>query len=178
MPVCPSCGVAYMDGERHACAVGRYGVVARLLPAQWSRRRSLVVFGLAAGLVWALTPYTLYGFRQLDRLVMLAVAGSITGVAMAFAMAMPLRGLGREGTMVVGLFALPTGAFVFGTVLWSVSFLVAVIVPGAMQPSGNPIASGSHTLVGLAWVWPLTLLATPVGMWTTFQLRGVVEARK
>ena len=167
-----------MEGERHACAVGRYGVVARLLPAQWSRRRSLVMFGLAAGLMWALTPYAFYGFRQLDGLVTTAVAGPITGVVMAFAMAMPLRGLGREGTMVVGLFALPAGAFVFGAVLWSVSFLVAIVVPGGMPPSGNPIASGSHALVGLVWVWPLTLLATPVGPWTTFQLRGVVEARE
>ena len=176
MPVCPDCGVAYLPGESHACG-RKPSYLRRLLPSQWSRHRCALVFGLIAGFVWAMTPFGIYGIRQVDQLLLPAVAGPITGAVMAFLLAKPLSQLGGDGTTVVGFFALPMGAFVFGAMMWGVDFLASLVVPGGRPPLGDPIDSGFHALVGLAWVWPLTLLATPVAIWTSFQLRGLVETR-
>ena len=172
MPICPECGIAYMDDERHSCEP-EPSTVSRLLPSHWSRRRSLTVFGIIAGLVWAIAPFAFDGFRRVDLLPLTAIAGPTTGIIMSFAMARALRGLGREGTLVVGLFVLPAGTFLFGTVLW----LASRLVPGTPL-DGSPAAAGAQSVLGLAWVWPLTLLVTPLAMWTTFQLRALVKARR
>jgi hypothetical protein len=62
--------------------------------------------------------------------------------------------------------------------LWSVDFLLAGLTPGGIPPLGSPFDAGVHALIGLLWVWPATLLATPAAIWTTLQLRGVTETRK
>jgi hypothetical protein len=96
---------------------------------------------------------------------------------MTFTLARPLSELGREGTLVVGLFALPMGAFVYGLVVWCVGFVRTGLFLGGTMPVGSPIGAGAQALVGLVWVWPLALLATPFALWTTFQLRGVAAGR-
>ena len=166
-----------MEDERHSCGP-KTATVTRLLPSHWSRRRSLTVFGLAAGLAWSMAPFVLYGVRGLDVLPAAAVAGPITGLVMAFSLAKVLPQLGRDGTIAVGLLALPIGAYIFSVVLWNIEFFVAGLTHGGISHPGNPIDSGAHALIGLLYVWPATLLATPAAIWTTFQLRGRMETRK
>ena len=161
-----------MKGERHSCALVS-SAVARLLPSRWSRRRCLTVFGLVSGLSWVMVPVAMFGVREFERLSGALVVGPITGLVMAFSLAKPLARLGREGTLVVGLFALPGGAFVYGLLLWCVGLIRSGLVLGGPMPLVSPIGVGGQALVGLVWVWPLALLATPLAVWTTFQLRGV-----
>lgn len=171
MPLCPVCRVAYIEGEQHFCALAP-STVGRLLPSHWGRRRRLTVFGLAAGLCWTLAIFAPYGFRNLDQLPVALIAGLITGVVMSFTLARLLGELGREGTMVVGLLAVPAGTLLFAAARWGVLFLDHQL-GGGDAPPGSPIRWGLHHLVGLLWIWPLTLLATPAAVWTTFQLRGL-----
>ena len=121
MPECPRCGVSYFNSEVHSCRVEPHGV-ALDLPARWSARGSLAVFGLLFGLVWAVVPWATFGRLQ-----------SLESVPLA-------------------------------------SILGAV--------RGNPLYAGFGAVLGLLIVWPLLIVLVPAAIWTTWQLRALVETRK
>jgi hypothetical protein len=179
MQVCPGCGITYIDGERHECGPEPHGVALQL-PRDWSRQRSLTVFGLLAGLIWSLVPWATFGrFQSLESIPLVLVAGLVTGVAMSFLMERLIRGLRRNGSIVVALATLPIGAFVYGVVTWAVVTAVPELYPGrGPVPAGGPITAGGSFVLGLVMAWPLTVLLMPAAAWTTYQLRGLAEARR
>ena len=179
MPVCPSCGVAYMDDERHSCEVEDHAIEP-LLPPHWSSRRSLVVFGLLFGLLWAALPWATFGRLQSPESVPLAfVSGAVTGVVMAFLIRSLLRGLPRRGTLAIAVLTLPIGAFVYGVVLATIVTVVPQLLPGrAPAPRGNPLYAGFGAVLYLLMAWPLLIVLVPAAIWTTWQLRALVENRK
>ena len=179
MQVCTGCGIAYADDERHVCKAERYGA-ALLLPSHWSRRRALAVFGLVAGFVWSLVPWATFGrFQSLESIPLALVAGVATGVAMSFLMARLIRAVRRTGRIVVALGTLPIAAFVYGVATWVVLTVMPELYPGrGPVPAGGPIVAGGTVVLGLLMAWPLTVLLVPLAAWTTYQLRGLVEARE
>ena len=179
MQVCAGCGIAYIDDERHVCRPEPYGA-ALLLPSHWSRRRALAVFGLVAGLVWSLVPWATFGrFQSLESIPLALVTGLVTGVAMSFLIAGLLRAVRRTGSIVVALGTLPIATFVYGVSTWAVLTVMPELYPGrGSVPAGGPIVAGGTFVLGLLMAWPLTVLLVPVAAWTTYQLRGLVEARE
>ena len=179
MPVCPECGVAYIDSESHSCSEELDGV-AQPFPAEWSRRRSLTVFGLLAGVVWSVVPWATFGrLQSLESAPLALISGAVTGVVMAFLIRNLMRGLRRRGSLAVAVLTLPIGAFVYGSVLATMVAVVPQLLPGrAPAPGGNPLWAGLGAMLGLLIAWPLLIVLVPAAMWTTWQLRALVERRK
>ena len=179
MPGCPRCGVIYVDSEVHSCRVEPYGV-ALDLPARWSARGSLAVFGLLFGLVWAVVPWATFGrLQSLESVPLAFISGAVTGVVMAFLIRSLLRGLRRLGPLAIGVLALPIGTFVYGAVLATIVAVVPQLLPGRGPLSrGNPLYAGFGAVLGLLIVWPLLIVLVPAAIWTTWQLRALVETRK
>jgi hypothetical protein len=178
MPECSRCGISYLDSEVHSCRVEPYGVVLDL-PPSWSSRRSLVVFGLLFGVLWGIVPWATFGrLQSLESVPLALVAGAVTGVVMAFLIRNLLRGLRRLGFLAVALLTLPIGAFVYGSVLATIVSVVPEVLPGrAPAPGGHPLYAGFGAVLGLLIAWPLLIVLVPAAVWTTWQLRGLVETR-
>jgi hypothetical protein len=180
MPVCPRCRIAYLDGERHSCARGPYGA-ALYLPPRWGLTRSLVTFGLLAGASWAVVPWATWGgLQSLRSLPLTLVTGGITGVTMALLLGRLLRGRGPAWTFALGMLALPFAAFVFGALLSSLHFVAGLTTgePYLGRPATlSPIGAGVGAVAGLLMVWPLSVGLTALAIWTTYQLRSLLEAR-
>jgi hypothetical protein len=168
-----------MDGESHSCSDQPDGV-ALPFPAEWSRRRSLTLFGLLAGLAWSVVPWATFGrLQSLESVPLALISGAVTGVVMAFLIRNLMRGLRRRGSLAIAVLTLPIGAFVYGSVLATVVAVGPQLLPGrAPAPSGNPLWAGFGAVLGLLIVWPLLIVLMPAAMWTTWQLRALVETRK
>ena len=180
MPVCSSCGIAWLDGEPHMCGSEPVGV-ALYVPSQWSTRRALVVLGLWTGLLWAIVPWATWGALQSVRSIpLVAVAGGATGVALTLLLGRVLRGRSRSSSVALGLVTLPAGAFLFGALLSTLDGLLAWSgLVRSLGPSlrSAPLGAGVGAVLGLLIVWPLSLLLAGFAIWTTFQVRAVLAAR-
>ena len=180
MPVCSSCGIAWLDGEQHVCGSEPVGV-ALYVPSQWSTRRALVVLGLWTGVLWAIVPWATWGALQSVRSIpLVAVAGGATGVALTLLLGRVLRGRSRSLSVAIGLVTLPAGAFLFGALLSTLDGLLAWSgLARSLAPSVRfaPLGAGVGAVLGLLLVWPLSLLLAGFAIWTTFQVRAVLAAR-
>ena len=168
-----------MDSESHSCSDKPHDL-ALPFPAEWNRRRLLTVFGLLAGLVWSVVPWATFGrLQSLESVPLAVISGAVTGVVMAFLIRNLMRGLRRRGSLVIAVLTLPIGAFVYGSVLATMVAVVPQLLPGrAPAPGGNPLWAGFGAVLGLLIAWPLLIVLVPAAMWTTWQLRALVETRK
>jgi len=68
---------------------------------------------------------------------------------------------------------------VYGAVLATIVSVVPQLLPGrGPLPGDNPLYAGFGAVLGLLIVWPLLIVLVPAAMWTTWQLRALVETRK
>lgn len=98
----------------------------------------ITFFGVFSGLLWSSAPI-FFSNRTPHVFVICAVAGIITGPLVAFALSRPLSRSSRWGTFLLGLLALPLGAFCFG-----ISFGLIELVAGYPDAS---IPSVSYALL-------------------------------
>jgi hypothetical protein len=85
--------------------------------------------------------------------------------------------LGRIGALGAGIVALPVGAFVFGVTISVVQLLAQAVFGGhyrTLSDGFEPIQSGFALAIAstLSYFGPLLV---PVAMWTTWQLKIVVD---
>jgi hypothetical protein len=179
MTICKSCGIAYLDGEAHTCR-GEPTGAALYFGAGRSLHVSLMMFGAVAGVIWAIVPWVLVDMiHPVGQAATVFVAGAITGVVMSQLLAIPLAGRGRPGTLLLGILSYPVAAFVFGVLISIVQWVVKAtfgVTYRAMSDGFAPIESG----VGLAvraTFWPFALVLVPLAMWTTHQLKTIIDMK-
>jgi hypothetical protein len=118
------------------------------------------IFGSCSGLIWSLAP-GLCGYYQagLSLVLTVTVCAIITGILVSFALFKPLLKANRRITILLGVLALPFGAFCWGFLFFLCS-----------SPSDNPFFGG---LIFAFWsvANPLAIIFIPCAVLTTFLLR-------
>ena len=179
MPVCRTCGVAHLDSEAHACEATANGA-ALYFGVGHTRRVSLMMFGAVAGAIWAIVPLVLLDmFHPVGQAITVFVAGVMTGIVMSQLLAITLAGRGRPATLLAGVFAYPVAAFVFGMLISIVQWLAKGtlgVTYRVMRDGFAPIESGVGLAVA-ATFWPFALVLVPIAVWTTHQLKNIVDMK-
>ena len=136
----------------------------------------VVTFGIVSGLIWSLIifhPNTLPSYGR-TALAILA-AGIVTGVAVSFALKVPLARRGLWCCLGLGFLALPFGAFVF-EFLFNLYVSIHLSLIG-MEPFHftAPFVLGYYgaimSVTGMYYLFPVAIL-------TTFLLRVVIRLGK
>ena len=179
MTVCKSCGIAYLDGEAHTCRAEPTGA-ALYFGADSSLSMSLLMFGAVAGVIWAVVPWVLVDMIQpVGQAATVFASGAITGVIVSRLLAIALAGRGRPGTLLIGVLSYPIAAFIFGVVISMVQLLVKGafgVTYRAVRDGFAPVHAGVGLAVG-ATFWPFALVLVPFAIWTTHQLKLIIDLK-
>src|SRR5262245_38614857 len=82
-----------------------------------------IAFGVLAGATWSIMPGTFSSlYWPAGQAITVIVAAVITGIFTSLVLSIPLQRAGRLETLLLGVVALPLGAFLFGTLASTVQF--------------------------------------------------------
>ena len=140
------------------------------------RRRTLrtITFGIFAGAIWSIMPGTFSSlYWPAGQAITVVVAGVITGILTSLVLSIPLQRAGRLRTLLLGVIALPLGAFLFGTLVSTVQFAWQLatgvsyrFVRRGFDPLGTGLTAAMYSSSNV-----LALLLIPLAIGTTFLLR-------
>jgi hypothetical protein len=171
--------MVYLESESHVCTSAPAGA-ALYFGSSLSLPARLMLFGALAGVAWAVVPWFLIDMiRPPGQAVTAFASGAMTGALVALLLAFPLRQSGPAGTLLVGVLSYPLGAFIFGFVTSIVHLLVsrAFGVEYRFVESGfAPVRVGLSLAGYAALFWPFPLILVPLALWTTYQLKRVIES--
>ena len=136
------------------------------------------VFGIVSGLIWSLIAILLHAqflFNPEESISIVLLIGAATGVAVSFALKVPLTKFGKTGSIILGVFALPLGIFIFG-------FLMAVFEMIAKSPENFNGTNDFNLITAFKTAFSATFLGCiyscyllPVAILTTIFLRKVIR---
>jgi hypothetical protein len=134
----------------------------------------VIIFGVISGLIWSVIAGILCDLFQSNADgVEVVIGGLLTGVIVSLSLKSFLRKVGKGLTLVIGLFSLPFGAFVFGLVF-------SMLHPsGAFVDSHYGISNALQVAVEYAILSVISIFAIfllPLAVLTTFVLRQVVHS--
>jgi uncharacterized membrane protein len=137
----------------------------------------VISFGAISGLIWAVIAGILCDllFQSNKESIEVIIAGLLTGVIVSLVLKPSLKKAGKSWTIIVGLFSLPFGAFVFG-------FIFSIL-----NPSGYFIDSQygfsnalqvavEYAILSVISIFVIVLLQLSV--LTTFVLRQVIQSHR
>jgi hypothetical protein len=135
----------------------------------------VILFGLISGLIWSVIAGILcdLSFQSNKEAIEVTVAGLLTGVIVSFAIKPALKKIGIGWTIIIGLFSLPFGAFVFG-------FIFSILNPsGYFIDSQYGFSNALQVAVEYAILSVISIFAIvllPLSVLTTFVLRQVIRS--
>jgi hypothetical protein len=138
----------------------------------------IFVFGIVSGLTWSCVPGVLSElFRSAGETATVIVSGVLTGVLISFALGAALRRSRLGEALLLGIAALPLGAFAFGVCLSLVHWVVRQFTGMAYRfadPFAPIMAGAQYAILGVVTVFAFILF--PMAVCTTLLLRRVVRA--
>jgi hypothetical protein len=138
----------------------------------------IALFGVLSGLLWSAAPSCFIGTRSVGVFLLYALAAIFSGVAVSFSLYRPLLRCGRWVSLVLGVVALPLGAFCFGFALALLGMATGDLAGRATVAS--PFYSGiffaymTAVCSCLSW-WGFILV--PSSLLTTWLLRLTILRR-
>jgi hypothetical protein len=136
------------------------------------------LFGIASGLIWSLIAILLraqFLFNPDESIFVVLLVGATTGVAVSFALKVPLMKFGKTGGVILGLIALPLGIFIFG-------FIFALFEMIAGSPESFNGTNGFNLITAFKTALYTTFLGCiyscyllPLAILTTIILRKVIR---
>jgi hypothetical protein len=138
-----------------------------------------LIFGSVSGALWSFVAGALDNlFDSKGQTITVVVAGLLTGIAVSFILLFPLSRSGRGSRILLGLAALPLGAFVFGILASSIQLIVKTLggVPYSFVEYGfNPITIGfNYAVYSVISVFALALF--PLALFTTYCMHACIES--
>jgi hypothetical protein len=134
----------------------------------------VIIFGVISGLIWSVIAGILCDLFQSNADgVEVVIGGLLTGVIVSLSLKSFLRKVGKGLTLVIGLFSLQFGAFVFGLV-FSMLHPSGAFVDSHYGISNALQVAVEHAILSVISIFAIFLL--PLAVLTTFVLRQVVHS--
>jgi hypothetical protein len=137
----------------------------------------ILTFGFVSGLLWSVVPGILADlFSSLADVPATIIAGIVAGVLTSAFVSLLVARLGRGLTVVVGLFSLPVGAFLFGFILALISRFLPAFTSGARVDIEPWTLGFNYALLSVISIFAIGLF--PLAVLTTLLLRAFMVRGK